>query len=174
MRHQTTSLVALIAFVALASGCRQGATVPNPLTALTPSRVPPPATGSYPIPDRYYKGQPAAGQASTAAGQSAVNLASNDAAVGSGAIGSGVVQSSFVDRNSTPQPAASVTQTGGDLSGFRGFAEARQPVPLSTPASNFAPTPQPATSTAQYAGMQDEPPAPKPSTSPLNWQQPVQ
>ncbi|QDV70698.1 hypothetical protein Poly24_44240 [Rosistilla carotiformis] len=174
MRQQTKSLVALLAFVALATGCRQGTPIPNPMTALTPSRVPPPATGSYPIPDRYYKGQPVAGQANAAASASTVSLASNNAAVGSGAVGSGVVQSSFVDRNSAAQPTASVQTNGGELGGFRGFAEARQPVPLSTPASNFAPTPQPATSTAQYAGMQDDPPAPKPSTSPLNWQQPVQ
>ncbi|WP_417735771.1 hypothetical protein [Rosistilla oblonga] len=177
MRHQTYSLVALIALVALATGCRQGTPVPNPLTALTPaSRVPPPATGSYPIPDRYYKGQPAAGQANATAGGPEVSLASNNAAVGSGAIGSGVVQSSFVDRNNAaaaPTPTPSVTQSGGDLSGFRGFAEARP----TTPASNFAPTPQPATTTSQYAGMQDAPPAPAPampSTSPLNWQKPIQ
>lgn len=158
--------LALLALVALASGCQQGTAVPNPMTAFAPSRVPPPATGSYQIPDRYYKGQ-----ANTSGGQSAVNLASNNVPIGSEAVGSGVVQSSFVDRNSSPPPAATVTQSGGDLGSYRGFASTAPSIPQA------ALTTQPATTNTQFAGQQDQPPAPmpaRPSTTPLNWQKPIQ
>lgn len=140
----------------LAMGCQQGTSVPNPLAAFAPAHVPPPGTNSYQIPDRYYN----KGQASANVPQAAASIASNDQAVGSG-----IAQSSFVDRGSAMP--TNVAQSGGDMSNYRGYATSNSPSVQPQP-SGISISPS----------SQDTPPAPlpstRPSTSPLNWQSPVQ
>ncbi|MEZ6091499.1 MAG: hypothetical protein R3C05_26490 [Pirellulaceae bacterium] len=155
MRHQICSIVFMVSLLSTVTACRQAAPIPNPLSALAPAHVPPPATGSYQIPDQYSNGQ-----VSRQSNASTAKIAANDQA-----IGSGVVQSSY---SNTPSGSTNNSiQWGNDLSGYRGSntATAGQPAV----AHNVGPLSQEET---------DGPPAPQmnnyPSTSELNWQSPGQ
>ena len=155
MRHRIYFTALVLSLLSVMTACRQGAPIPNPLSALAPAHVPPPATGSYQIPDQYSNGQ-----ASRQTDTTTTKIAANDQV-----IGSGVAQSSFND--SAVSSNSRSIQWGNDLSSYRG-AEA---------GTGTAPAP------ANFRGSQsqvelDGPPAPRtnnyPTTSALNWQSPSQ
>lgn len=142
--HTLTAI--MVVWVCIAAGCRQGSSVPNPMGAFSTSRVPPPATGSYQIPDRYYKGQ-----ASNESLDSAASLAARGETVGSG------VSSQFSPSAGSPQVrTASHTSSPTDLATYRGFDARSKETQISE----------------VYSQSNERPTSQRPTTAPLSWRPP--
>ena len=160
-----------LGLVVCANGCQQGTNVPNPLSVFAPPHVPAPATGSYAVPDQYYKGQANTSRESTNL------LASTDEA----AVGSGVSQTNFAARGSGVVPAShqeTSNLTDNSSTGYRGVTPS---IPRAAMRSNSFPS-----TSNTSAGLQqsDNPPqfsadnqsAPAQHTArsnPLNWRSPA-
>lgn len=179
MASRIASFIIVALLVVSGIGCQQG-TQPaaNPLTGVfAPPVVAPPSTGSYNIPDKYYKGQASARSADDQGSRFATSFDGDGsrrlAASFDGSVGSGVVTSpadfgtNDFDQRGSVQPAnfeATTSVPPQQLQSYRGPAPT---IPRAALRSNLSSDFENRDAQPEQNALQRQAQA-----NPLNWRQP--